>query len=212
MKRIRIAALLAAASLALTACGSGAAMDAGSAAEGLSAAYAMPEEYLVEEEAPLAGTGTGTASGTASSGSYTGTISVIENKADGKKVYTKGGSTIDASHLADGYVMVKQTGLTKRLKVQIVMGDKKYNYDLNHAGNYEAFPLQMGDGKYKIRILQNKSGNSYAEVYSVTVDVNLNSANAPFLCPSQYVNYTSSSEAVKKSFDLCVNAKTDTSG
>lgn len=115
MKRIRIAALLAAASLALTACGSGAAMDAGSAAEGLSAAYTMPEEYLVEEEAPLAGTGTGTASGTASSGSYTGTISVIENKADGKKVYTKGGSTIDASHLADGYVMVKQTGLTKRL-------------------------------------------------------------------------------------------------
>ena len=210
MKRIRIAALLAAASLALTACGSGAAMDAGSAAEGLSAAYTMPEEYLVEEEAPLAGTGTGTASGTASSGSYTGTISVIENKADGKKAYTKGGSTIDASHLADGYVMVKQTGLTKRLKVQIVMGDKKYNYDLNHAGNYEAFPLQMGDGKYKIRILQNKSGNSYAEVYSVTVDVKLNSANAPFLCPSQYVNYTSSSEAVKKSFDLCVNAKTDT--
>ncbi len=176
----------------------------------------MAPEYLVEDmDTPLSNGGTaggnaGSSSVTAGAdGSYTGTINIIENKAPGTTVYQKNGSVIDVSNASKGYVMVKQSGVTQRLKVQIVMGDKKYNYDLNNSGNYEAFPLQMGNGTYKIRIMQNKEGNTYFELFSAQIDVTLDSSFAPFLAPSQYVNYNASSATVKKAFDLCSNATTD---
>ncbi|MGI5893284.1 MAG: transglutaminase-like domain-containing protein [Candidatus Merdivicinus sp.] len=161
----------------------------------------MAPEYIVDEETPLAMPG--------ADGSYAGTINIVENQAPGTVLYQKGGSAIDASNASKGYVMVKQSGISSKLKVQIVKDDKKYNYDLNNAGNYEAFPLQMGDGTYKIRIMQNKEGNKYFEVYSATIDVKLDSANAPFLAPSQYVNYNANSAVVRKSFDLCSGATSE---
>lgn len=202
MKFVKVAALMMACSLIFASCGQETQTITESSESESSAAWEqlqeeMAPEYLVEEEVPLAET------------VYGGTISIIENVASGTKVYQKGGSSIDVSNASQGYVMVKQTGVSKRLKVQIVKDDKKYNYDLNNDGTYEAFPLQMGEGSYKIRIMQNKEGNTYFELYSATIDVKFDSANAPFLCPSQYVNYNADSAAVKKAFDLCVNAKTD---
>ena len=176
----------------------------------------MAPEYFVEDmDTPLSdggGTGGGSGGPTAQAGadgSYTGAINIVENKAPGTVVYQKGGSVIDASNASKGYVMVKQSGVSKRLKVQIVMGDKKYNYDLNNAGNYEAFPLQMGNGTYKIRIMQNKEGNTYFELFSAQINVTLDSSYAPFLAPSQYVNYNASSATIKKAFDLCSKSTTD---
>lgn len=161
----------------------------------------MAPEYIIDEEVSLAATPGG-------DGSYTGAIQIIENTAPGTVQYKKGGSVIDASNTAKGYVMVKQSGVTSRLKVQIVKDDQKYNYDLNNQGNFEAFPLQMGNGTYKVRIMQNKEGNKYFELYSATINVTLDNY-APYLAPSQYVNYNASSNVVKKSFDLCSNATTD---
>ena len=106
--------------------------------------------------------------------------------------------------------MVAQSGTDKRLKVQIIKGDVKYNYDLNNSGNFEAFPLQMGSGQYTVRIMQNTEGNSYFELFSAVIDVTLDSEFSPFLCPSQYVNYNSNSAVVQKSMDLCYYASSDT--
>lgn len=106
--------------------------------------------------------------------------------------------------------MVAQSGTDKRLKVQIIKGDVKYNHDLNNSGNFEAFPLQMGSGQYTVRIMQNKEGNSYFELFSAVIDVTLDSEFSPFLCPSQYVNYNSNSAVVQKSMDLCYYASSDT--
>ena len=177
----------------------------------------MAPEYIVEDmETPLANGGGGSGGSSegptvqaGADGSYTGAINIVENKAPGTVVYQNGGSVIDASNAGKGYVMVKQSGVSQRLKVQIVMGDKKYNYDLNNAGNYEAFPLQMGNGAYKVRIMQNKEGNTYFELFSADINVTLDSAYAPFLAPSQYVNYSASSATVKKAFDLCSKSTTD---
>ena len=161
----------------------------------------MAPEYIIDEDVALSAT-------PGADGSYTGAIHIIENTAPGTLLFQKGGSSIDASNTRDGYVMVRQTGVSARLKVQIVKDDKKYNYDLNNAGNYEAFPLQLGDGTYKIRIMQNKEGNKYFELYSATVDVTLD-PYAPYLAPSQYVRYSADSKVVKKSFDLCSGAQTE---
>lgn len=124
-------------------------------------------------------------------------------------VYEKGGSCIDASNASKGYIMAKQTGQTSALKVQIEKDGKKYNYNLNNAGNLEVFPLQMGNGKYTVKIFRQTSGSKYSSLFATTLDVKLDSEFEPFLYNNQYVNYTAGSEAVKKAAELCKDAKTD---
>lgn len=140
---------------------------------------------------------------------YTGTISVRSNSASGTEVYSDNGTTVDASNKANGYVMVKHEGSTKRIKLQIINGASTYTYDLNNSGTYEAFPLQMGDGTYTFRTLENVSGTSYSVLYSTDVAVALSNSFHPYLYPSQRVRYNSSMEAVKKSYDLTVGLTTD---
>ena len=223
MKKVRvISAVLASLMLCgclFTACGQSAEELEGepSYAEASELQEEMAPEYLVEDmDTPLSDGGAGGSGGSGGSslkagadGSYTGAINIVENQAPGTTVYQKNGSSIDVRNASKCYVMVRQIGVSKRLKVQIVKDDKKYNYDLNNAGNYEAFPLQMGNGTYKIRIMQNKEGNTYFELYSAEISVTLDSEYAPFLAPSQYVNYNASSATVKKAFDLCSAAATD---
>ena len=140
---------------------------------------------------------------------YTGPIHIREPAASGTVVYAGGDATIDASHIEDGYVMVKYSGSASKIKVQIITPGRTYNYDLNTDGRYEVFPLQAGNGSYKVRVMRNITGSSYSELYSVTLDVSLSSSFSPFLYPNQYIAYSAASAAVKKSFDLCAGASGD---
>ena len=54
--------------------------------------------------------------------------------------------------------------------------------------------------------MENTTGSKYRKIYGATVPVELSSSLIPFLYPNQFVDYSASSRAVKKSFDLCVNA------
>lgn len=130
-------------------------------------------------------------------------IDIKENKAPGKTVSSGNGCYLDTSNASEGYVMAKYTGdVNRRIKVQII-ADATYNYDLNLNGSFEAFPLQMGNGSYSIRFMQNTTGTSYREIHSCTINVNLTNANTPYLYPNQQVNYNKNSNTVKKSFELC---------
>ena len=123
---------------------------------------------------------------------------------DKKGEISKGGAVINHGNSSQGYVMIKCKESDKRLKVRISLDKKNYDYDLNGRGEFEVFPLQMGDGKYKIQIFQEaKKKNQYAQVASATITVKLDDPALPFLHPSQYVNYTADSAAVAKSFELC---------
>lgn len=119
------------------------------------------------------------------------------------KIYKGTKSEIDASHTEEGYIKVrylKET--TKKLKVIIEKDKGKYTYDLNNKGEYDIYPLQMGDGKYKIRVFENISGNKYATKQTVTINVKLTDLKAPFLAPNQLVNYSDTAEAIKKAAEL----------
>lgn len=141
---------------------------------------------------------------------YTGAISVKSNSALGTEVYTGNGATIDVSNKSSGYLMAKYEGSTdKRVKIRISMNDVNYDYDLNTGGSYEAYPLQMGNGSYTVIVMQNVVDNQYAVLHTATVQVELANSQDPYLYPSQKVNFTSSSRAVKKSYDLCVGLTTD---
>lgn len=125
------------------------------------------------------------------------------------EIYTSGGSKIDYGNAAEGYVRVAQSGSTKRLKVQIVHESKTYNYDLNNNGDYEVFPLQSGNGTYRIRIMQNVEGNKYTQLAAKEITVALSDVLSPFLYPSQYVNYSADSQVVKKAAELCAGKTSD---
>ena len=59
---------------------------------------------------------------------------------------------------AQGYILAHGKENKKRLKLRVTQGQYKLTYDLNTAGEYEVFPLQLGDGSYTVELFENVSG------------------------------------------------------
>ncbi len=120
------------------------------------------------------------------------------------------GYTIDLSNKNQGYVTVRSESVPdQKIKVQIEKDGEKYNYDYTGAEPFTTYPLQLGDGVYKITIYENIEGDKYAQVMGTEIEVHLDSEFAPYLLPSQIVNYTPESNAVSESFMLTAAAKSD---
>lgn len=114
---------------------------------------------------------------------------------------------IDTSAVAEGYVAAAATSAS-RLKFQVSKGDMSYNYDLPGDNTPIVVPVNMGDGPYNFRVMQNTSGSNYVELFSVVENVKLNSEQAPFLVPNMFVDYDESSAVVAKARELtadCTN-------
>lgn len=130
-------------------------------------------------------------------------------EASGEKRYEKGSLTVDASHATDGYIMARATAGNKRLKLRVSHGDETYTYDLNNQGEFETFPLTMGNGGYTISLFKNVQGNKYTKEGSAEFSVEMADENAAFLYPNQYVNYTQESSAVALSMKICEGLNSD---
>lgn len=114
-------------------------------------------------------------------------------------------SQIDISSLSNGYVSVSVQNNSK-LKFQIICGTTTYNYDLTGDGTWTTLPLTMGNGQYTFRIMQNTTGDRYAEVLSTEADVTLATSYEPYLRPNIYCSYDADSACVVKADQLCANA------
>lgn len=130
------------------------------------------------------------------------TYAEIIPTASGVNTIVGGGVTIDYSNCNDGYVMVKCSKSYKKVKVQITKDKLTYTYDLKCDDKYSTYPLQLGDGEYKIRALKNIGGTKYAMITSGKFNVKLEDKLSPYLIPSQIVDYTKDSETVKKSAEI----------
>ncbi|MDO4483069.1 MAG: transglutaminase-like domain-containing protein [Clostridia bacterium] len=128
----------------------------------------------------------------------------------GNKTLKKSGTVIDITHADQGYIMVKQEKASGDLKLRVEKGKNTLTYDLNSNGNWEVFPLQLGEGKYKVSVFKRKSGKKYASVSSQTFTVSsFSPEEACFLGPNQYVNYTQSTKAVAKAAEICGGLSSD---
>ena len=139
-------------------------------------------------------------------------VAVLENvlwpEASGQRVLTSSELTVDCSHADLGYFMAK--GAKKKgLKLRVSKGSAQLMYDLNANGEWEVFPLQMGDGKYNVALFTNVSGNKYASSGSVDLEVKVTDPETVYLITNQYVEYTPDTEAVAKSEELCEGLETD---
>ena len=112
---------------------------------------------------------------------------------------------IDTQHLVYGYVVMHYSSAS-RLKAQVTCGDMTYNYDLPNDDTPTVYPLNMGDGTYRFRIMKNAGGNDYVEVESVEADVKLATEFSPFVIPNQYCYYTPESACVAKARELTAQA------
>lgn len=129
-------------------------------------------------------------------------------EASGVEVYTQGSLTLDLSNAHSGYVMARAEPGSKRYKLRVSLGQMTLMYDLNNAGEYEIFPLQLGSGKYSFELFRNADGNRYSAEGSMNVNLELNDENAAFLLPNQYVAYDRDSEAVALSDEICAGCET----
>lgn len=143
-----------------------------------------------------------------SKGSRDNTAHVLSPSADGKDTYECDVSTIDATHVSDGYLMVTYTGKNENVKLQITGPDHiTYTYTLH--GDYEVFPLTSGDGKYKTEVYEKISGTKYALAHSAVIKVKLSGEFGPYLYPNQYVNFNEQSLAVSEAVHLAEPADND---
>ena len=125
----------------------------------------------------------------------------------GEEAANPGEVQIDLSATADGYIGVSARS-GKRLKFQVIKGDQTYTYNLASDATPSIFPLQSGDGEYRLRVMENVVDSRYAELYVTSAYVTLTDEFAPFLRPSDYVNYSESSACVKKAQELAQTAGT----
>ena len=124
-------------------------------------------------------------------------------------VLEKGGTKIDYSTAASGYVQISNTTAKKGLKVQVIRNNTTYNYDLKNGGKVEIYPLQLGDGDYKVRVLENTTGNKYTPLAEQTINVKLSNPLSPFLNPNQYIMYGNDWAIAKKAAEITKGKKND---
>lgn len=97
----------------------------------------------------------------------------------------------------------------KKTKLIVAKGEAKYTYDLTADGQIEHFPLQLGDGSYKITIFEHVTGTKYKAVLAATVVLKLADDANVFLNSVQNVNWADASKATAKAQELVKGKKTD---
>ncbi len=130
---------------------------------------------------------------------------------DGTDVYSNDVVTMDASNMNDGYVILKYTGASNKVKLRIKGPDEiTYTYNMATGGGLdEVFPLQAGDGTYLVGVFENLEGTSYATAFSQEIDVKLNDPFLPFLYPNQYITFTKDYQSIAYAEYLSYTADTD---
>lgn len=130
-------------------------------------------------------------------------------EASGTITYEGNGVEIDASHTDQGYLMVRCEPSDKRLKARVSTSVQTYYYDLPGGETYSVFPLQMGEGVYTVRVMEQVENDLYAMRFSVDIDVRLSEETLPFLYPNQYVWYDETTKTVQKAAELSGSLSSD---
>ena len=128
-------------------------------------------------------------------------VQVLQTEASGEVTYGNDLVVLDASHTADGYVMICYNGSNEKVKLQVTSPDgTEYTYPVTVVGDYAVYPLPGGNGSYKVTLLESVSvdDNLYAVSFTQDLDVQITDEFAPFLHPNYYVNFTADSKCVKR--------------
>ena len=88
-------------------------------------------------------------------------------------------------------------------------GDSRYTYNLEGKGSLETFPLQSGNGEYKVSIMENTEGNKYKFVLTEKISVSAGNSNSAYLGSIQMINWNTGMSAIKKAASLTEGLSND---
>lgn len=111
------------------------------------------------------------------------------------------GVQIDLEHTDEGYIGIAVQS-EARIKLQVIMGEEEYRYNIPSDGTPAIIPLTVGDGTYTFTVRKHVGDTRYALLYSVDHDVALRDEFQPFLRPSAYVDYAADSKCIEKASEL----------
>jgi len=98
---------------------------------------------------------------------------------------------------------------SKPTKIMIENGGERAFYSLLSDRTEENFPLNMGDGQYKISILEQVSGNQYRSIKSETIQVSIKDITTLHLGSIQEIRWNEDMEAIKKAGELTEGLTSD---
>ncbi|MDR1000132.1 MAG: transglutaminase-like domain-containing protein [Clostridiales bacterium] len=108
------------------------------------------------------------------------------------------GVEIDIANTQKGVVSIKYTGdLSKAVMVLVESNGSKYTYSIKKSGVSSNVPLQLGDGQYKITVVQNVMDTKYKPLATQIVDVKSVDTFAMYSTSSLQVEYDSGMKAIK---------------
>lgn len=118
--------------------------------------------------------------------------------------------TIDVTNLSKGVVEITyKSSDTLKYKVLITKDDAKIAYPFDANGSTTSYPLQLGNGTYKVGLLKNVSGTKYVYVAQKSIDLNLKDPNIVFLNSIQNINWKDDLKAIEFGKDLLEKSASD---
>jgi transglutaminase-like putative cysteine protease len=112
---------------------------------------------------------------------------------------------VDLGSVGARYIPIEE----KRVKTRVQKIDLKYDYDLFGREDFEYFPLQLGNGDYKVLVFENITGNRYRQVKARSMKAEIKNPLDVYKASIQTVNWDPEMKIIKKASELTKGLKTD---
>ncbi len=114
-----------------------------------------------------------------------------------------------SADLQQGIVNVQMANLsTSKILLLVEKDGVRYSYPIVDK-DVNQFPLQLGNGDYTVRLMQNTEGNKYKELDKTTVSLELTNTNTVFLNSIQDIEWNDNQKSILKAKELTKGLKTD---
>lgn len=119
-------------------------------------------------------------------------------------------ASLDTRMLETGLLSVQyQVPGNAATKIMLEKGSERSVFDLLSTRNEETIPLLLGDGQYRVSILEQVNGNQYRPIKTETIEVAIVDPTARFLSSVQEIRWDENMTAVKKARMLTAGLTTD---
>jgi len=115
---------------------------------------------------------------------------------------------LDKTQLDNGMITVAYP-VKKNVKTKLMIAKGKENYTYNLVAAGEKFPLQLGNGKYQVSVLEQVTGTNYRRAASEEIVLNLKTDHVVYLNAVQNVMWNDKNAAIIKAKELTKNLKTN---
>ncbi|KAB3531911.1 transglutaminase domain-containing protein [Alkaliphilus pronyensis] len=92
--------------------------------------------------------------------------------------------------------------VNNRVKLLVEKDGTRYSYNLYEKDEIQLFPLQMGNGSYRIRVMENTEGNKYKTVLNKEININLQDSSITYLNSIQEINWKRDNKAIIKASEI----------